>query len=103
MNAASSAPRSEGTSRRVGSSLTSTVSISKSSISGLASSFSQSSGSRAGSSASSSTMRPTRTCSTPSKPSAGSARSTALPCGSRMPSFGRIRTRAFGHLEASAP
>src|SRR6476646_2988467 len=31
----------------------------------------------------------------PSKPSAGSAPSTALPCGSRIPSLGRIRTRAF--------
>ena len=46
-------------------------------------------------SASSSTMRPTRTCETPSNPSAGSARSTALPCGSRMPSLGLISTRAF--------
>src|SRR5262249_17927523 len=50
------------------------LTISKSSISGLASSFSQSSESRSGSSASSSTMRPTRTCSMPSKPSAGRAR-----------------------------
>src|SRR5690349_13610178 len=31
----------------------------------------------------------------PSNPSAGSARSTALPWGSRMPSLGRISTRAF--------
>src|SRR4051812_18722382 len=31
----------------------------------------------------------------PSKPSAGSAFSTALPWGSRMPSLGRISTRAF--------
>ena len=29
----------------------------------------------------------------PSRPSAGSARSTALPCGSRIPSLGRISTR----------
>src|SRR6478735_434749 len=40
-------------------------------------------------------MRPTWTCSMPSKPSAGSAFSTALPWGSRMPSLGRISTRAF--------
>src|SRR5881394_630383 len=78
------------------------LSISKSSINGLASSFSQRAGSCAGSSASSSTMRPTRTCSTPSKPSAGKARSTALPCGSRIPCFGRIRTRAFGTTASSA-
>src|SRR4051795_523081 len=39
-------------------------------------------------------MRPTCTWETPSKPSAGRARSTACPCGSRIPSFGRIRTRA---------
>ena len=47
-------------------------------------------------------MRPTRTCETPSKPSAGSARSTALPCGSRMPSFGRISTRAFTGLNLAS-
>src|SRR3954467_15501755 len=47
-----------------------------------------------GSSTSSSTIRPTCTCDTPLKPSAGSARSTVCPCGSRMPSFGRIKTRA---------
>src|SRR4051794_30619185 len=47
------------------------------------------------SSTSSSTMRPTWTCDTPSKPSAGSARSTAWPCGSRIPSFGLISTRAL--------
>src|SRR3954452_7133907 len=40
-------------------------------------------------------MRPTWTCDTPSKPSAGSARSTAWPCGSRIPSFGLISTRAL--------
>ena len=34
-------------------------------------------------------------CATPSKPSAGSARSTAWPCGSRIPAFGRMRTRAL--------
>src|ERR687893_19676 len=32
---------------------------------------------------------------TPSNPSAGSARSTAWPCGSRIPAFGRMRTRAL--------
>ena len=31
---------------------------------------------------------------TPANPSAGSARSTAAPCGSRMPALGRISTRA---------
>ncbi len=40
------------------------------------------------SSTSNSIRRPTCTFRTPSKPSAGSARSTACPCGSRMPSFG---------------
>ena len=34
-------------------------------------------------------------CSTPSKPSAGSARSTVWPCGSRMPALGRTGTRAL--------
>src|SRR2546423_5210261 len=48
-----------------------------------------------GSSTSSSTSRPTRTCEAPSNPSAGSARSTVCPCGSRIPSFGLISTRAF--------
>src|ERR1700733_2296122 len=42
-----------------------------------------------------STRRPTWTLPTPTKPSAGSARSTATPCGSRMPALGRIRTRAL--------
>src|SRR4051812_38849029 len=36
-----------------------------------------------------------RTCDAPSKPSAGSARSTVWPWGSRIPSFGRMRTRAL--------
>src|SRR2546425_4317078 len=40
-------------------------------------------------------MRPTCTLATPLKPSAGSARSTATPCGSRMPALGRISTRAL--------
>ena len=48
-----------------------------------------------GSSTSSSTSRPIRTCEAPAKPSAGSARSTVWPWGSRIPSFGRISTRAF--------
>ena len=52
-------------------------------------------GSCAGSSTSSSTSRPTCTLRTPSNPSAGSARSTACPCGSRIPALGRIRTRAL--------
>src|SRR3954449_1592438 len=43
---------------------------------------------------SSSMRRPTWTFATPSKPSAGSARSTATPWGSRMPAFGRTSTRA---------
>src|SRR4051794_15637396 len=43
---------------------------------------------------SSSMRRPTWTLATPSKPSAGSARSTATPWGSRIPAFGRTRTRA---------
>src|SRR3954452_19554958 len=47
-----------------------------------------------GSSTSSSTRRPTWTLETPRNPSAGSARSTAMPCGSRMPALGRVRTRA---------
>src|SRR5437899_4811915 len=46
-------------------------------------------------------MRPTCTWATPLKPSAGSARSTATPCGSRMPALGRISTRAL--TPASAP
>src|SRR6185312_8342590 len=52
------------------------------------------SGSRAGSSTSSSMSRPTWTLRTPAKPSAGSARSTAWPCGSRMPALGLTSTRA---------
>ena len=48
-----------------------------------------------GGSAASSTRRPTWTLATPSKPSAGSARSTAWPCASRMPAFGRMRTRTL--------
>src|SRR4051812_3608389 len=63
-------------------------------MSGLESSSEHIRSSCEGSSTSSSTIRPTCTCDTPSKPSAGSARSTAWPCGSRMPSFGRMRTRA---------
>src|SRR4051794_36737112 len=51
-------------------------------------------GSREGSSTSSSTSRPTWTFDTPVNPRAGSARSTVWPCGSRMPAFGRISTRA---------
>src|SRR4051812_488038 len=51
-------------------------------------------GSREGSSTSSSTSRPTWTFDTPVKPRAGRARSTVCPCGSRMPAFGRMRTRA---------
>src|SRR5262245_24276956 len=43
-------------------------------------------------------MRPTRTPETAPKPSAGRARSIALPCGSRMPSLGRISTRALTSL-----
>src|ERR1700759_3072713 len=38
--------------------------------------------------------RPTWTLRTPVKPSAGSARSTAWPWGSRMPALGLTRTRA---------
>src|SRR5918997_2376909 len=38
---------------------------------------------------------PTWTVRTPSNPSAGSALLTASPCGSRMPSLGRTRTRIF--------
>src|SRR4051794_17277290 len=60
---------------------------------GFVSSCSQISGSRDSSSIVSSTIRPTWTFETPSKPSAGSARSTVCPCGSRIPSLGRIRTR----------
>src|SRR3954447_13660558 len=56
-----------------------------------------------GSSTSSSTIRPTCTCETPLKPSAGSARSTVWPCGSRMPSLGRIKTRARMELRRPAP
>ena len=59
-------------------------------------------GSRARSSTSSSTSRPTWTLRRPSKPSAGSARSTAWPCGSRIPAFGRIRTRALTAPRAPA-
>src|ERR1039458_7511944 len=44
--------------------------------------------------------RPTWTPDTPANPSAGSARSTAAPWGSRMPALGRISTRA---LTRSAP
>src|SRR5579859_2342659 len=51
-------------------------------------------GSCAGSATSSSISRPTCTLATPSKPSAGSARSTAWPWGSRIPSFGLTRMRA---------
>src|ERR1019366_7373702 len=64
-------------------------------MSGFASSRSHISGSRAGSATSSSISRPTRTSRTPSNPSAGSAASTAAPWGSRIPAFGRTRTRAF--------
>src|SRR6201999_4472798 len=63
-------------------------------MSGLVSSRWHISGSRAGSSTSSSMRRPTWTLRTPVKPSAGSARSTAWPCGSRMPALGLTRTRA---------
>src|SRR3954451_619413 len=63
-------------------------------MSGLERSWRHISSSCAGSATSSSTMRPTCTWETPPKPSAGRARSTAWPCGSRIPSFGRIRTRA---------
>src|SRR5580704_1913580 len=52
------------------------------------------SGRRPGSSTSSSISRPTWTLRTPVKPSAGSARSTAWPWGSRMPALGLTRTRA---------
>src|SRR3954452_5849349 len=64
-------------------------------MSGFASKRSQISGSRDSSSTFSSTSRPTRTSETPSNPSAGSARSTVWPWGSRIPSFGRIRMRFF--------
>src|SRR2546423_6244593 len=63
-------------------------------MSGLASSSEHMRSSCDGSSTSSSTMRPTCTCDTPLKPSAGSARSTVWPCGSRIPSLGRMSTRA---------
>src|ERR1700761_9303832 len=63
-------------------------------MSGLVSSRWHISGRRAGSSTSSSISRPTWTLRTPLKPSAGSARSTAWPCGSRIPALGRTRTRA---------
>src|SRR5437764_889320 len=56
-----------------------------------------------GSSTSSSTIRPTCTCDTPLKPSAGNARSTVCPCGSRMPSFGRMSTLARTALSRPAP
>src|ERR1700759_540171 len=63
-------------------------------MSGLVSSRWHISGRRAGSSTSSSISRPTWTLRTPVKPSAGSARSTACPWGSRMPALGLTRTRA---------
>src|SRR3984885_1844228 len=70
-------------------------SISQSSISGFVSSRSHIAGNVAGSSTSSSISRPTWTLRTPSKPSAGSARSTAWPCGSRIPALGLTRTLAL--------
>src|SRR3954452_23279153 len=62
-------------------------------MSGFVRSRSQRSGSRDSSSTFSSTILPTRTSDTPSNPSAGSARSTVCPCGSRIPSLGLMSTR----------
>ena len=42
-------------------------------------------------------------CEAPSKPSAGSARSTVWPWGSRIPSLGRIRTRAEATRRTARP
>src|SRR5450755_2297293 len=63
-------------------------------MSGLVSSRSHISGRRSGSSTSSSIIRPTCTLRTPVKPSAGRARSTAWPWGSRIPALGLTSTRA---------
>src|SRR3954449_6396651 len=62
-------------------------------MSGFVSRRSQISGSRDTSSTFSSTIRPTRTSDTPSNPSAGSARSTVCPWGSRIPALGLMSTR----------
>src|SRR4029077_6678296 len=63
-------------------------------MSGLASRRSHIESSCEGSSTSSSTSRPMWTSLTPAKPTAGNARCTASPCGSRMPALGRINPRA---------
>src|SRR5919107_6029523 len=69
------------------------TSHSYSSIVGLASSRRHIPSTSSAESTSISTRRPMWTVLTPPKPSAGSARRTASPCGSRMPLLGRTRTR----------
>src|SRR5829696_2815109 len=72
-----------------------TTSHSYSSIVGLERSLRHMASTSSALSTSISTSLPTWTVLTPSKPRAGSAFFTASPCGSRMPAFGRTRTRIF--------
>src|SRR5215210_4082223 len=72
-----------------------TTSHSYSSIVGLERSLRHIASTSSALSTSISTSLPTWTVLTPPKPRAGSAFFTASPCGSRMPAFGRTRTRIF--------